>query len=63
MQEISCIAFSYLLSWIYSNIHVFTGTLDKHEVNFKVSGTCANVDKKSWQGLSIHKIRETHKTM
>ena len=57
MQEISCIDFSYLWSWIYSSIHVFTGSLDKHKVNFKVSGICFNVDKKFWQGLLSHEIR------
>ena len=46
-QENSCIAFGYVLSWpICPSIHAFTGSLDKHNVNFKVSNICFNVDKK-----------------
>ena len=38
----------------------------KHNVNFKVSSTCFNVDKKNRggkQGVFSHQIRETYKTM
>ena len=45
MQENSWTDFSYVLSWL---IHVFTGTLDKYNVNFKVSGTCFTADTKPW---------------
>ena len=49
MQENSCIALSYVLSSpVCPSIHVFTGSLDKHNVNFKVSSICFNVDKKPW---------------
>ena len=65
MQENSSIAFIYLFSWICSSIPVFTGCLDKHNVNFKVSSTCLNVDKipGGRRGLFSDEIRETHKTM
>ena len=47
MKENACIAFSYVLSWpICPSIHVFTGSLDEHNVNIKVSRICFNIDKK-----------------
>ena len=47
MQENFCIAFSYVLSWLIClSTHVFTGSLDKHNVDFKVSSIRFNVDKK-----------------
>ena len=47
MQENSCIAFSFFLSWLIGlNTLVFTGSLDKHIVSFKVSGICFIVDEK-----------------
>ena len=50
MQENSCIAFSYVLSWLVClSIHVFTGSLDKDNVNFKVGNICFNVNKKPWR--------------
>ena len=27
---------------------MFTGSLDKHNANFKVSSTCFNADRKPW---------------
>ena len=57
-RSISCIAFSYVLSWpIFTSIHVFTGSFDKHNVNFKVSSICFNVDKKHWGGRGSSVIK------
>ena len=56
MQENSCIAFSYVLSWpISPSIHVWS--LDKHNVNFKGFSICFNVDEKPWGKTGALRLR------
>ena len=61
MQENSYTAFICLFSWICSSIHVFTGCLDEHNVNFKVSSTCFNVDKKPWEEVGGSSVMKPEK--
>ena len=68
MQENSCIkrSFIFLAGLDQAFMYSLRVLGHKHNVNFKVSSTCFNVDKKNpggKQGVFSYEIRETHKTM
>ena len=75
MQENSCIKLSFIFLAGFAQACMyslgfcpggFCPDTHKHNVNFEVSSTCFNVDKKNAggkQGVFSHEILETHKTM